>query len=636
MYKFFLIVFLIVILVGCKSDSQLNENENSQEITQHKVSQGDEVSRAEAIKFLKQASLSIREKDIDFIMKNGYESWINEQFKKPFTSDKSLLTRLYKRLTVLDKSYSQDMATTTELSKCDTSATPKKFRLLTNSLWWQRAFDDDDQLRQKVAYVLSQIIVVSNTSPAGNTLLWRGEAMANYYDILQKDAFLSYKQVLKDITYSPAMAYYMTYIGSAEYNITRGTSPDENYARELMQLFSLGINKLNIDGTAVLKNGREVPIYSQNDVAQNARIFTGWDLQGSPKFGRITKKSGCYTLPIRFNEKYHDKGEKTTLGQMIPANQTGEKDIESLLNVLMKNKNMAPYIAKALIVKMTTSNPSPAYIKRVATVFNNNGTGKKGDLKAVVKAILLDPEAREVGKNSGRVDELLTSLTHVLSILSVKPTAYWKFYNAKVVKDKPLYWIATSGIFAQAPMSAPDVFNYYSTSFIPNDENFTKNLLVAPETQIQTSKNLIRYSNFIATLLASDIYGLIHIDKKYSNYDELLEGQLSKRSHSSSALVYVDLTSIYHKFEEALDGKADDDFSALNNEADLEKALIVLVDELDRLFLGNTMPKEYKKVIVEELKKVKGYDNKLPFRARKIVTNAIRIVVTSPFYMVIR
>jgi uncharacterized protein (DUF1800 family) len=529
------------------------------------------------------------------------------------------------------------MGTNTDPNSCEMSATPKKFRFLVNSLWWKRAFEGNDQLRQKIAYALSQIIVTSDSSPAGNLLLWRGESMAYYYDVLQKNAFGNYKNLLKDITYSPTMAYYMTYIGSAEYNLTRGTSPDENYARELMQLFTIGVNKLNIDGSAVLENGKEVPVYTQDDVVENSKIFTGWDIQNTPRFGRIAKSKGCYALPIKFNSTYHDKSVKNILGQTVPAGQTGEEDIESLLTILMNHQNIAPYISKSLIIKMTTSNPSPAYVQRVAEVFNDNGEGIKGDFKAVVKAILLDEEVRgEANTESGRVDELLTALVHTFSTLNVKPTSYWKFYNDVVEKNRPLYWIASDRIFSQSPMMAKDVFNFYAPSFAPNDANFLQKNLVAPETQIQTARALIRYSNFLGTVLANDLYFVTKIEKSYKTYDAYMKAKLSSKSQASTSHVYVDLTTIYNVFEKALDGRVNDDFSTLDNATDLERAVTVLVDHLDQLFLGSTMPKAYKSALVSELKQVNGTRLNPAVKVQRIVINGIRAIVTSPFYMVIR
>ena len=400
-----------------------------------------------------------------------------------------------------------------------------------------------------------------------------------------------------------------------------------------MQLFSIGINQQNQDATPVLQNNHELATYSLEDVVENAKVMTGWDLVNSPRYGRVSKKSSCYMLPIEFHAEYHDSTAKTILGHTIDANQTGEQDIESLLSILMQNKNMAPFISKRLIQRFTTSNPSPAYIKRVADIFVNDGNGVRGNLKAVIKAILLDPQAREGAK----VDELLNSSVRLLSMFDVHPTHSWKFYNTKVTQDKPMYWISTDSIFNQAVVSAPDVFNFYDASYAPNDSNFTNNNLVAPELQIQTSRTLIRYSNALVSILGYDKYYITHIDRNgYKTMDEYMSSELKKRSSSSSVLIYVDLTSVYNTFEQALDGDIDNDFENLSDTTKLSQALDALVKYLDIRMTGGRLPQDYKVALIAELAKIDGYDKRLPMRARKIIVNAIRAIATSPYYMVIQ
>jgi uncharacterized protein (DUF1800 family) len=612
---------------------EVNSSTNTTTSTIHQ----DNITRADAIKFLKQASISIKEKDINFIKSYGYKAWINEQFSKSFEDKHKLVKNLYNTISPLDSDFNANMGNPTKNS-CEKIATVKKYNLLSKSLWWQRAFDDDDQLRQKVAYALSQIIVVSAQSPAGNLLKWRGEALAYHYDILQKNAFGNYKDLLRDITFSPSMAYYMTYIGSAKYDTAKGTSPDENYARELMQLFSIGINELNDDGTIIQENGKDKPSYTQEDVVQNSKIMTGYDTINSPRFGRVAKKSGCYIMPIKFTLKYHDLSEKTILGTTVKANQSGVQDIESLLTILMDNKNMAPFISKRLIQKLVTSNPSKEYIKRVVAIFNNDGNGVKGNLKAVIQAILLDTEAREnTNKNSGKVDELMTSLAHLLSTFNVRPTNSWKFYNKPLGTKTSLYWISSGYIFNQAVLSAPDVFNFYDVGYSPNDTSFSKSNLIAPELQIQTSINLIRYSNFLYFLFKNDKYYLTNIDKKkYKNMQDYMTKKLSKRSTSSKSLIYVDLTDIYETFNQALDGNKNGSFINLKDDDKLDKGLNKLINYLNHKMLGDTLPNDYKTKLIEELKTIKGFDNNLGNRARQIIVTSIIAIATSPYYMIIR
>ena len=626
------ILLIILIFNGCGEDDNTSNETNTTTPTED-----DNITRADAIRFLKQASLSIRDTDITFVMTSGYEAWLDSQFAKTFENKHKFLRKLYSTLTPLDNAYNTSMSNPTS-ETCDKEATPKKYRLLANSLWWDRAFSDDDQLRQKVAYALSQIIVVSAESPAGNLLKWRAESLAYYYDVLQKNAFTNYKDLLRDVTNSPTMAYYMTYLGSADYNESRGTSPDENYARELMQLFSIGISELNIDGSKVLENGKEKATYTQEDVVANSKIMTGWDTANSNKFGRVAKKSGCYSMPIVQHNQYHDKTAKTVLGTTIPAGQTQKQDIESLLSILMANKNIAPNISKKLIQRLTTSNPTAGYIKRVAEVFNNDGNGVKGNLKAVVKAVLLDDEARKnTYINSGKVDEILTSAAHLFSTFGVQPTNQWKFYNSRVLQAKPLYWISAQNIFGQGVLSAPDVFNFYDENYAPNDINFSNANLIAPELQIQTSSNLIKYSNFLKSIFKNDKYARTKIDG-YANMQAYMTAKLKSRSNSANSFIYVDLTDVYDAFGQAVDGNKSNLFINLKDTIKKDTGITALIDYLDNKMLGGTLPEDYKTALVTELKteNTNVSINKLPQRARNIITNAIRAIVTSPYYMVIK
>ena len=585
------------------------------------VAKHKQTTRADAITFLKQAAIATKESDITYVMQHGYEAWIDRQFALPYDTNQTMLKNLYRNMSLYDAThFTPQMAQPTDGNNCDKNPVSMKYYLLARDLWWQRAFEAEDQLRQKVAYALSQIIVVSASSPAGDMFVLRGEALSYYYDILLRDAFSDYKSLLREITYSPAMAYYMTYIGSAKYDAQKGDSPDENYAREIMQMFSIGTSELNLDGSLELENGSDKPTYTQSDVMENARALTGWSVQGG-KFGKIRKTSGCYILPIQFFPDHHDTDAKQTLGSTIPQGQSGQEDVESLLTILMNNKNMAPFISKKLIQRMTTSNPSPAYIQRVATVFNDNGHGVKGDLKAVIKAILLDKEVREdTSVIRGKYDELLTSTAHLFSMFGVQPTYLAK---GKFPDTHPIYWINTKGVFSQAPLSAPDVFNFYDANYAPSDQNFTANHLVAPEVQIQTPRNLIRYSNFLYDYFKSyDIYAVTSIVKKTTD--------------SKIQPISLNLTDVYEAFEMALDGDTDATFTNLKDHPqDLERGLRALIDYLDHKMLGDRLPNDYKNALIASLKTIDGYSNKLPYRAREIVVTAIVAIATSSYYIVI-
>lgn len=232
-----------------------------------------------------------------------------------------------------------------------------------------------------MAFALSQILVVSRY---GGVLSGKPAGLANYYDVLVKNAFGNYRDLLFEVATHPVMGNYLSMMGSAKENPSTGALPDENFARELMQLFTLGLYKLNMDGSTVVDNntGRPIPSYTQNDVQELARALTGW------------KSSDVdFVEPMQVINKLHDSGEKKILDTTLPAGLTGQEELSRVIDILMSHPNIAPFVSKRLIQRFVTSNPSPEYVTRISTVFNDNGKGIKGDLSAVMKAILLDEEA---------------------------------------------------------------------------------------------------------------------------------------------------------------------------------------------------------------------------------------------------
>jgi len=253
--------------------------------------------------------------------------------------------------------------------------------------FWERALRANDQLRQRVAFALSEIMVVSDRS---SSIRAHGNLTAAYYDILVDNAFGNFRNLLEDVTLSPAMGVYLSMLGNERPDAVSGRRADENYARELMQLFSIGLVELNIDGT----ERAGTVTYSQPDVENLARVFTGWSWDKNrwdvnPRGGWRPDRTSM-ERPMRAFPERHDTDAKLLLGTTIPAGQTPAADLAMALDILFRHPNVGPFIAKQLIKRLVTSNPSPAYVRRVATVFNNNGDGERGDLGAVVRAILLD------------------------------------------------------------------------------------------------------------------------------------------------------------------------------------------------------------------------------------------------------
>ena len=590
-------------------------------------------SRAEAIRFLKGTSFTIKEKDISILLDEGYEEYINKQFDYKYTSSTERLFVLLNQLdsTIYTSSKKEDLD--------ERYANTDRFKIISRNIWWDESLNSESQLRLRVAHALSQIIIVSFESPAGNLLRWRGEAMAYYFDILKDDAFKTYKDLLKDITYSPAMAYFMTYAGSSKYDEAKGTSPDENYARELMQIFTIGIKKLNIDGSAKLdKNNNFIATYTQDDVSNNAKIFTGWffhDKNNDGKYGKLRKKNYTYTKPIEFHHKFHDTSDKVVLGQTIKYSSNGKDEINKLIDILYNHENIAPFISQKLIKRLTSSNPSKAYVKRVAEVFNNDGNNIKGNLKAVIKAILLDKEnlsANHDGNNNfGKANELIISFTQTLSQLNVKAPSGWKYKDKKISNET--YWIDSKKLFGQSAMQSPDVFNFYSKDFIPNDEAFQKNNLVAPELQIQTANNLIKYSNELFQKLQQDKYACMTLKLCGKGNYKSMDERYFQKSNAGTRLYYFDLTKFYNKFEEYLGGEVDDTFSNMRDSEKSNNAITKLVDFIDGELLGGVLKNSYKSKLIDFLKtQSRGKKAKV----RSIVTNAILAIVTSPYYISIR
>ncbi len=292
--------------------------------------------------------------------------------------------------------------------------------------FFQNAVSETDQLRQRVAFVLSQIWVVSQMS--GVTPAY---AYPPWWRIFRDNAFGNYRDLIKAVTLSPAMGRYLNMANNNKANPSKDTAANENYARELMQLFTLGLTQLNADGSPVLdQNKNPVPTYDQTVVTNLAKALTGWTYPTAPGATAKTNNPAWYTGQMFAVDAEHDKTAKTIFANItIPAGQTAEQDLDALLDALMSQPTMAPFVSRQLIQHLATSNPSPAYIKRVAQVFANNGSGVTGDMKAVVTAVLTDPEARAadsasapVNPNFGHLREPILFMTNILRGLNATLT----------------------------------------------------------------------------------------------------------------------------------------------------------------------------------------------------------------------
>ncbi len=368
-----------------------------------------------------------------------------------------------------------------------------------NYAWWDHAITGPDQLRQRVAFALSQIFVASEDS------VWIG-AFPYYWDVLMNDAFTNWSTIMQDVTLSPAMGVYLNMMNSAK--APAGSIPNENFARESMQLFSIGINQLNMDGTPVLDTtGQPVPNYTEAQVESFARVYTGWtsaNADGSNPGKLVSGSHWVYTQPMVAVEKYHDQTAKTLLrGTVLAAGQTTEQDLEGALTNVFEDPSLPPFVCKQLIQHLVTSQPSPAYVARVAQVFANDGTGVRGDMGAVLTAILLDPEAREgddgsVVEGAGHLREPILWLTAVMRGLeATKSTgdasSYQGIDNAAAQLSEPL-------------LQAPSVFNYFPPSYQLPDTS-----TLAPEFSLENSAMIIDKLN-IADQIISNTLGKEAVD----------------------------------------------------------------------------------------------------------------------------
>ena len=436
---------------------------------------------AEASRFLAQASYGSNPKNIKALTGRTANEWIEAQFLRP---PFSLLNAMRYWRQRRGPEGNKDV---TELQDA-------------HNAWWVSTIQQD-QLRQRVAFALSQIFVVSSAGVVGEY----PKGLVSYYDTLVRGAFGNFRQLLQDVTLHPMMGTYLTYIGNRKERFDSTgkltQAPDENYAREVMQLFTIGLEQLNLDGTPKKDaQGRPIPTYSNNDVIGLARVFTGWSWNG----GRLTHE--CFfragycaentnereTRPMVAYDQYHSTLEKRFLGTTIAEGQSRTTaDLKVALDTLFNHPNVGPFIGRQLIQRLVTSNPSPAYVRRVASAFNNNGQGVRGDMKAVIRAVLLDEEAR--GDNArkqpsfGRIREPVLRFTHLMRALEASSrTGYWGIGRTDV-----------PGNLNQTAMRAPSVFNFYRPGYSPAGTPVARAGLVAPEMQILQESSVAGYADYL-------------------------------------------------------------------------------------------------------------------------------------------
>lgn len=411
---------------------------------------------AAAVRFLQQASFGYNYSDVQDLTSQGINSWIDEQIALDYTSlDAEAIEVQNHRM-----------------------ADDSHLEVFINYPWWTKVFTDEDQLRMKTAYALSQILVVSSALRNNPAIPIR-----DYFDVLYTHAFGNFRDILFDVSIHEYMGDYLSFNGNERQNLVEGTFPDENYAREIMQLFTIGLNELNNDGTLKLDaNGNIIPTYDIEDITQLAKVFTGLTGIGN---------TGFRMLAI---ESKHDNSPKEMIdGSVIPSSQTAFEDINQALDVLFNHANTGPFLAIRLIQQFVKSNPTPAYVNRVATVFNDNGEGVRGDLAAVIKAVLLDPEARDCEWADHETAGKLLQYPELFTIVM-------KVMNMSTPSD--LYYMEERFVWGgnQQFLRASSVFNYFSP-FFAEPTTVEPAGLVSPEFSDLSPNEAIEYFNSMRDVL---------------------------------------------------------------------------------------------------------------------------------------
>jgi uncharacterized protein (DUF1800 family) len=425
------------------------------------------VSDSDAPRFLTQATFGPTTADIATLQSQGYSGWIASQMALPETSHRAATD-----------------ADAAAFPNTGTSAVTQENR---QAAWWKISITGQDQLRQRVAFALSELFV---TSDVASELADQPDGLATYYDLLANDAFGNFRQLLQDVTLSPAMGSYLNVLRNAAANPAKGTSADENYAREVQQLFTIGLNELQPDGTLILdSSGLPVPTYDQDEVVQTANVFTGWGYYSTAANPSFYGAPADFSDPMMVYPAYHDETQKTIVnGIVIPAGQDGNADLKTELDALFNHPNTGPFVCAQLIQRLVTSNPSPAYVYRVAQVFANDGTGTRGNLAAVIGAILLDYEARSptaaAEPGFGKLKEPL-----------LRMTAIYRAFNASAPDNRFGLFNPQTNLY-EAALRSPTVFNFFDPGYVQQGSLAAAGLL-APEFEITTASTAISVPNEI-------------------------------------------------------------------------------------------------------------------------------------------
>jgi uncharacterized protein (DUF1800 family) len=458
------------------------------------------VTKADAARLLTQATFGPTLRTIDEVHAKGATQWVNEQLNLPL-ADPS-----HWKYVVIDKGPKGDSA----------------FINSTMESFWAQAVRSPDQLRQRTVFALTEIFVVSTVNSAVDI---QEDAHASYLDMLSRNAFGNFRTLLEEVWRHPTMGAYLSSIGN-EKEVPGGRQPDENYAREVMQLFSIGLWQLNDDGSRKLDAaGKWIPTYTQNDIKGMARVFTGWSWgQDGPN-----RDYDDFGKPIRWDllmdpypSKHSSSAKAIINGVVIPPNTGPRESLRVALDTLFNHPNVGPFMGSQLIKRFVTSNPSPGYVTRVTAAFNNNGSGVRGDMKAVMRAVLLDDEARNNNRITdpyfGKLREPIIRYGHFMRAFDTKTYApiVYRIHNL----EDPAYSLA------QNPLRAPSVFNWFRPTYAPPGAILATGR-TAPEFQITHETTVTGYTNFIVNRATMETEQSRIEMSQYGDVSEYLAGNVS-------------------------------------------------------------------------------------------------------------
>ena len=457
---------------------------------------------SEAARFLLQSQFSASDAELSAVRSGTFASYLQNQFAKPLgqLGWDWLESRGYSTQDKYGYVY---------------SAYPADYML------WSQLFTAPDAMRKRCALALSEFFVVSLQGSTAS-FLWRGHAFTQYWDMLAGNAFGNFRKLLQYVTLNAAMGHFLNTKGNQKED-GKGRQADENYAREVMQLFTVGLNKLNIDGTDLLDgSGKPIPTYGLDDVTNLARVFTGYDIDttvgknsvdiinaNNQVTGVKVDSNESVRRPMLLDESKHSTLAVTFLGTTIAAGTSGTVALQKALDALFNHPNVGPFFAKQMIQRLVTSSPSPAYVARVASAFNNNGAGIRGDLKAVWAALLLDDEARGPQGLSnpgfGKLREPMLRFAQWGRTFDIRSAqGSWKVFDTSDI-DR----------LGQAPLRAPSVFNFFRPGYVPPNTALADSKTPAPEFQLVNELSVCNYLNFVTIVINWQGLPVYDADKRF-------------------------------------------------------------------------------------------------------------------------